>query len=79
MTPVVAVCLTADRQELTERAVRCSRRDLYDNARMLVYDTGKEAFLFDEQAFAEQAITVFRPLDLPTTATIGQLRNEANA
>ena len=37
---VCCICLTADRQAFTDRAVRCFSTQTYPNADLLIYDTG---------------------------------------
>ncbi len=70
----VAICLTADRQELTERAVRCFRKQTYP-ARMLIYDTGREPFKLP--AGENGNIRLVRNAER-NGAKIGELRNDAN-
>jgi glycosyltransferase involved in cell wall biosynthesis len=43
--PLVAcICLTADRQRLTERAIKCFLAQTYGNCDLIIYDTGKMPF-----------------------------------
>jgi glycosyltransferase involved in cell wall biosynthesis len=85
MTPsVVAVMLTADRQEMAERAIRAFNRQDYQNKTLLVFDTGKTPFSFhsdllyrDKFGDFEKRIIVDRG-SLASAMPIGTLRNWAN-
>jgi hypothetical protein len=78
---VCAVLLTADRQEMTDRAVRCFLRSDYAAAHLLIFDTGHERYILPKfiEAKASQ-ITVVRPLSQEQfQSSIGALRNQANS
>ena len=77
MNPLVcAICLTADRHQMTDRAVQCFLAQTYDNKHLLIYDTGKKPYRLDR--LASSCITLV--CDGPEMAgTIGALRNRANA
>lgn len=76
MSPeVVAICLTADRQELTERAVRCFEMQTYSDAWMLVYDTGRVPFSWTGSR-GHRVLVMHH--EGGRGATIGELRNLAN-
>ena len=72
---VTAVCLTADRQDFTDRAVRCFLRQTYPNKHLLIYDNGKVPYKMERVATSQ--ITLVRVE--PRGSSIGELRNEANA
>ena len=78
---VTAICLTADRQAYTERAIRCFLRQTYRSARLLVYDSGRVPFVVPTAADASCACLRARAWVSHEDggATIGQLRNAANA
>jgi glycosyltransferase involved in cell wall biosynthesis len=68
---VTCIMLTADRQAMADRAIRCFKRQSYANKRLLIYDTGDWPFV--------------APGPLPNVAyvrgakkSIGKLRNIAN-
>jgi hypothetical protein len=74
------VCLTANRRELTRRAVECFKAQTYPNKRLLIWDTGELNDDFDNCEDGDATIA-----HVPAEAyrepkpTIGALRNEANA
>src|ERR1017187_3826240 len=75
---VTAICLTADRQAYTDRAVQCFLSQTYENSSLLIYDTGAKPYTLNRlDPFGR--IILARPEILPVNATIGQLRNEAHA
>lgn len=69
------LCLTADRQAFTDRAVRCFLRQTYENCRLLIYDTGKVPYRLDRIASGNN-IAMIRNTD-ERKRNIGALRNEA--
>jgi hypothetical protein len=73
---VTALCLTADRQEQTERVVRCFLRQTYEPARLLIYDTGKKPFNLSRVASSKLRVIHAWP-DKPVPNCVGRLRNEA--
>ena len=74
---VCAVCLTADRQALTDRAVRSFVAQDYVNAQLLIWDSGITPY---ELSSTDKRIVLVRdaPLVKGRKLTIGALRNEAN-
>lgn len=70
---VVAVCLTADRQYQTDRAVRAFHRQGYQDKRLMILDTGKEPYRF-QHAQSNVMVAQFKR----ETETLGELRNVAN-
>lgn len=72
---VCCVCLTADRQAFTDRAVRCFLRQTYPNARLLIYDTGKVPYRYPS-IIPDSTVTIARN-ESTKPRTIGALRNEA--
>lgn len=79
MSPsVCCVCLTADRQAFTDRAVRCFNAQTYGGAVLMIYDTG--AVPYDSSAFDREAlrrVVVVRD-EGARGKLIGALRNLAN-
>lgn len=74
MQPTVcALCLTADRQALTDRAVRSFLAQDYENRRLLIWDTGKTAYDCFDLVLHDNRLTLVR--DYP--AAIGKMRNDA--
>jgi len=77
---VCCVCLTADRQELTERAVRCFEAQTYQKKWLLIYDTGREELTLDGIGAtlqdAARRVSIVREAG---GRSIGALRNAANA
>lgn len=72
---VCCICLTADRQKLTERAVRCFLDQTHAYRELLIYDTG--AVPFDlPAALEDHRIFVLRN-ENSKGHSIGALRNEA--
>ena len=72
---VVAVMLTADRPEYARRAVECFRAQTYQNKRLVVFQEFSRA-TFEPEIFAGLHVDYFRG---DQKATIGELRNAANA
>lgn len=72
---VCCICLTADRQKLTERAVRCFLNQTYPYRELLIYDTGAVPFDLPAELGDPQGIVV-RNVHLKGHS-IGALRNEA--
>lgn len=76
MTPyVVAVCLTADRQKFTERALACFAAQTYPNKGILVLDNGREPFQIPELFLQPWLHCIRKPKN--GTDTVGSLRNLA--
>jgi Glycosyl transferase family 2 len=75
---VVAILLTADRQALTERAVRCFLRQTYENKRLLIYDTGKKPFEWSIRIWISSSRIEHCVLS-GAKDSIGALRNNANS
>jgi hypothetical protein len=75
MTPhVTCVCLTADRQQYTDRAVKCFLAQTYPNKSLLIWDSGELLYEPPELPAGSRYVEVERgPAD-----TIGSLRNSAN-
>lgn len=69
---VCAIMLTKDRPEMARRAVECFRAQTYQNASLLVYDTGRP----DEIGCGPKCYRLHDPS--ASTASIGVLRNLAN-
>jgi hypothetical protein len=75
---VIAISLTADRQELTERAVQCFERQSYRDAFLLVYDTGRVPFEYS--CGSDRRVIIMRQgVPEMRQETVGELRNFANA
>lgn len=70
---VTAVCLTADRQELTERAVRCFLAQRYEPKTLLLFDSGHASLRADSRHASIAHVRYRKAGD-----TIGTLRNLAN-
>jgi hypothetical protein len=73
---VSAICLTADRQAYTDRAVQCFLSQTYDNSRLLIYDTGKKPYRHENIGSSR---LVFIHDGAEMAGTIGKLRNAAHA
>src|SRR5450631_3368313 len=73
---VAAICLTADRQALTDRAVQCFLSQTYENKWLLIYDTGKKPYTLDRLA-SSRIILVQDGAEM--SRPIGALRNTANS
>ena len=77
---VCALCLTADRQRLTDRAVKCFL-DQTAPAWMLIYDTGKTPYDLSAELAQRSRETGHRIViaydKLARTHKIGRLRNDA--
>ena len=72
---VCAILLTADRPEYARRAVECFRAQTYQNKRLVVFQEFSRA-TFEPEIFAGLHVDYFRG---DQKATIGELRNAANA
>jgi hypothetical protein len=70
---VCCLCLTADRQVFTDRAVRCFESQSYENCWMLIYDTGIEPYKLE--GVHPLIVTMYRRGS--RGHAIGALRNEA--
>lgn len=70
---VCCVCLTADRQQMTDRAVRSFLAQDYPNKLLMILDSGREPFKFDS---TDVACSVWCPDYCGWS--IGKLRNAAN-
>jgi glycosyltransferase involved in cell wall biosynthesis len=68
------MCLTADRQKLTDRAVRCFQSQTYENRHLLIYDTGVEPYDFGDRS--DKRVIVVRD-EQARGKRIGALRNLA--
>jgi len=81
MTPamhpsVTAICLTADRQAQTDRAVASFLAQTYKQANLLIYDTGKKPYRLE--CLGSSRIVIVR--DGPEMSRpIGAMRNVANS
>jgi hypothetical protein len=73
---VTAICLTADRQQLTDRAVACFLSQTYKNSHLLIYDTGKKPYRLECLASSRIILVCDGP---EMSGPIGALRNRANA
>ena len=71
---VCAVCITADRPELTREAVACFEAQTYQAKRLVIYDTSKAAGEIVRYRGHFQHVVVGG-----SQQTIGDLRNSANA
>ena len=71
---VCAVCITADRPELTRKAVACFEAQTYQAKRLVIYDTSKAAGEIVRYRGHFQHVVVGG-----SQQTIGDLRNSANA
>lgn len=69
---VMAICPTADRQLLTDRAVRSFMAQTYENCGMIILDNGNEPYE-PREGLSPNRITYRRPDKKP----IGALRNDA--
>lgn len=67
------MCLTADRQQLTDRAVRSFQAQSYENRWLLIFDTGVEPYI---PGTRDPLIVIVRDLAM-RGKRIGALRNEA--
>ncbi len=68
---VLAICLTANRREMTKRAVASFNAQTYQNKKLLIWDTGELNDDFDDE------IRVFHIPAPQTGRSIGLLRNDA--
>lgn len=75
---ICCVCLTADRQRLTDRAVRCFLSQTYENANLLIYDNGREAYQLPDLDREQSRKIIVCRVDHRPGVTIPRLRNEAN-
>lgn len=72
---ICCLCLTADRQRLTDRAVRSFNSQTYENRWMLIFDTGEHAYVPAEDIDGRKVVIVHSPTG--RGRRIGALRNEA--
>lgn len=75
---ICCVCLTADRQRLTDRAVRCFLWQSYENRQLFIYDTGQVPYVLPDFAREQSRKIILCRADYRIGVTIGALRNEAN-
>lgn len=76
MTPhVTCVCLTADRQKMTDRSVASFLAQTYPNKSLLIVDTGKPRY---ELSSFHRDVLIIRRENMNGSGTIGTLRNFAN-
>ena len=76
MTPhVTCVCLTADRQKMTDRSVASFLAQTYPNKSLLIVDTGKPRY---ELSSFHRDVLIIRRENMNGSGTIGGLRNFAN-
>lgn len=78
---VCAVCLTADRQAYTDRALRCYQASTYPNRRLLILDSGMTPYTPSWPQGTTSNVEICRMEPLAKGGqpwTIGALRNEAN-
>lgn len=74
---VCCLCLTADRQAFTDRAVACFVSQTYaGNAHMLIYDTGKVPYKLTDRA-AHSLVAIVRDRQPEEARKVGALRNAA--
>lgn len=81
MTPhVTCVCLTADRQQLTDRAVQCFLDQTYPNKSLLIWDNGKVSYQLPLEQIAVNRWRCYENIHLlkGDRGTVGQMRNWAN-
>lgn len=81
MTPhVTCVCLTADRQEYTDRAVKNFLAQTYPERSLVIWDTGEKPYCLprDIDDIVGQPLTDIVVKREKPLMTIGALRNEAN-
>lgn len=72
---VCCLCLTADRQRFTDRAVKSFLSQTYAGAWLLIYDTGQEPYVLPPAVDSSRIVLCYcRPA---TKRNIGALRNEA--
>ena len=76
---VCCICLTADRQNLTERAIRCFLAQTYPKCWLLVYDSGATQFELPPWATEDRSRVVLARAGSMRGASIGELRNAALA
>jgi len=74
MSEVCAVCITADRPDLTRKAVACFEGQTYRAKRLVIYDTSKAAGEIVRYSGHFQHVVIGG-----SQQTIGELRNAANA
>lgn len=72
---VSAVMLTADRQKLTERALRCFRSQTYECKQLVIVDTGVTPFMLPEWSIEILGSIRLAGLRRSHTDSIGTLRN----
>lgn len=77
---VLAICLTANRAEMTRKAVASFRTQTYANKRMIVWDTGELDEDFDDDGEGGgEVVHVHAEAYAEPPLTIGALRNAANS
>lgn len=74
---IACICLTADRQEQTDRAVRCFLAQTYHNKELLILDSGEVAYRPPKNLRLGADVSYLRIQRSPED-TIGSLRNFAN-
>ena len=72
---VCAICITADRPDMTAEAIQCFRAQDYANKRLLVYDTGAKPI--HDLDIGDSEWPEWYAQRGPARATIGELRNLA--
>ena len=72
---VAAILLTANRPEMTARAVKSFESQTYENKRLLVYNTG---YAPTNMSVTSEMFECWNPPGPITPKTIGSLRNAAN-
>ncbi len=78
MTPrVCAICLTSDRQEYTDRVVKCFLSQTYTNSELLIFDTGADPYDLPRLSSADSKRIMVAEMLLHRGDTIGDLRNSA--
>lgn len=73
---VTAICLTSDRQAMTDRALRCFLNQTYENKALVILDSGKVPYELPELT-REQSRMVTMGRFYDPSITIGELRNVA--
>lgn len=75
---VCCICLTADRQAMTDRAVRSFLAQTYEGKHLLIFDTSRAGSNYEVRAEGQLPITIVRWFPKKQPYTIGALRNHAN-
>lgn len=77
-TPTVCcICLTADRQRLTDRAVGCFLDQTFPGAHLLIYDTSEPGHAYLPSLYRDYGKRITLVRETAPKRTIGQLRNRA--